>query len=376
MKCLVLYKDRLDALPPLMNSSLLLAQMGASVHVLCGGISGAARSGLEELGIVIRVTAPQDSSRTPVTRVRRWAEFHRQAMPAIQVSGPDALLWVGSGDTALALGPGLWRHRYVLQLHELYDTHPHYRLMLSRFIAKAACVVVPEAGRAGILRMWYRLRETPVVLPNKFVCHPRSRRLDLSGVTGAAQVDNGRKLVLYQGHVGRDRDLLPVARAAADLGPAWRFAVMGTDWGGAAVLRSACPDLLVIPHTPAPGHLRVTSHARIGVVSYAHTSLNNLFCAPNKVWEYAGFGIPMVCNDVPGLAPVSGNGAGICADFSNTRSIAAAILELDRDYAAYSANARRLFDSVDMPAIMRAIVERATNAAPVPNQRAGAFFES
>ena len=26
-------------------------------------------------------------------------------------------------------------------------------------------------------------------------------------------------------------------------------------------------------------------------------NLNNLYCAPNKVWEYAGFGIPFIANN-------------------------------------------------------------------------------
>ncbi|KAA6307134.1 hypothetical protein EZS27_041199, partial [termite gut metagenome] len=39
---------------------------------------------------------------------------------------------------------------------------------------------------------------------------------------------------------------------------------------------------------------------RIGIVSYAFDDLNHVFCAPNKTWEYTGFGIPMLGNNAPG----------------------------------------------------------------------------
>ena len=47
--------------------------------------------------------------------------------------------------------------------------------------------------------------------------------------------------------------------------------------------------------------------ASIGVLSYFPRSgsigrtLNPLYCAPNKIFEYSKYGIPMISNDVPAL---------------------------------------------------------------------------
>ena len=67
------------------------------------------------------------------------------------------------------------------------------------------------------------------------------------------------------------------------------------------------------PYVPAPLHLEVTSYARFGILFYRPTILNKAFCAPNKIFEYGGFGIPMIGNDIPGLKNTIGNSnAGIC----------------------------------------------------------------
>lgn len=71
-----------------------------------------------------------------------------------------------------------------------------------------------------------------------------------------------------------------------------------------------------IDSIPAPLHLEITSHATIGVVFYSDETLNKAFCAPNKIYEYSGFGIPAIANCIPGLINTIGkSGAAVCTDF-------------------------------------------------------------
>ena len=81
-----------------------------------------------------------------------------------------------------------------------------------------------------------------------------------------------------------------------DLGSPWRLVLMGHATYGMELIKQACPDLIHISHIDAPEHLDVTSHAYVGLVTYSYKSLNNIFCAPNKIWEYAAFGVPLVCS--------------------------------------------------------------------------------
>lgn len=63
----------------------------------------------------------------------------------------------------------------------------------------------------------------------------------------------------------------------------------------------------MLPYITAPYHLEVTSHAFIGILIYAPvygtftSPLNSIYCAPNKLYEFSHFGIPMIGNNIPGL---------------------------------------------------------------------------
>ena len=59
--------------------------------------------------------------------------------------------------------------------------------------------------------------------------------------------------------------------------------------------------------------MEITSYARIGINFYRPNCLNKAFCAPNKIYEFSGFGIPIIGNDIPGLKNTIGlNNAGKC----------------------------------------------------------------
>ena len=63
------------------------------------------------------------------------------------------------------------------------------------------------------------------------------------------------------------------------------------------------PDVKYLGFTVPPKHLSIVKLADIGILTYVADSgsINPVFCAPNKIWEYAKYGIPMLCNDIPGL---------------------------------------------------------------------------
>ena len=100
-----------------------------------------------------------------------------------------------------------------------------------------------------------------------------------------------------------------------------------------------------------PGHLQITSHAYIGVLSYVPTKetgysvLNTLYCAPNKVYEFAQFGIPMIGNDNPGLNYLfKTEGIGEMFETWTEDAICEAIKKIEGEYAAYSNNTIDFFN--------------------------------
>jgi hypothetical protein len=141
---------------------------------------------------------------------------------------------------------------------------------------------------------------------------------------------------------------------------------MGRDEGFLAYVRAVCPNLIHIPEIEAPLHLAVTAQAFAGIISYTRTSLNNLFCAPNKMWEYAGAGVPMLCDDLPGLSAVAEAGAGVKCDFRDNSAVRESLLRIESHYETYRLGARHMFECVDIESILQRILLRCgfTNAPP------------
>jgi hypothetical protein len=354
----------LEALPPVLSASVLLARLGLRVHV------GTSNAGPDVIALLrsegVRVSAFGRTYRNLHSvsgRLLSGIQFHSDAWRFISTLPKTTPLWIGSADTAIALGPRLLKRRYVLQSNELYDTTWHLRLPLRPFARGALSVVVPEASRAAIVRYWYGLPCTPHVLPNKSVlqCQRRNAHIDDPRAKDIIEsLGSATKLVLYQGQITAERDIRPVAAVVKKLGAPWRFAIMGAEAFHPFLeeVRRLCPNVIVIPRIPAPGHLQVTSHAYVGVVTYTRTSFNHLFCAPNKIWEYSGAAVPMICDDLPGLQAVATGGAGVCVDFQDSEALTSSLLRIDAHHERYSAASAQFFESVDTTVTIAAIVRK------------------
>lgn len=282
------------------------------------------------------------------------------------------LIWIIDGGNVKYLGAKLLKYKYILHLleltEELYYVESKHMFPISRKYAKnAACVIECEYNRAHITKAWWDLKEIPMVLPNKPYV---SSRLQKNGTISTDKsirdlmfTLNGKKIVLYQGNISAERPLKPFLDAVEELGDPFVFVAMvnGDD---------PFPDVNTdryyhIPFVNPPYHLEITSHAYIGVLAYTpikndYSILNTLYCAPNKIWEYSMFDIPMISNDLPALNNLfSVVGNGKCFDRFNKDSIKAAILNIDANYESYSLASKHYFNSVDIFSIVKEIIDKA-----------------
>jgi hypothetical protein len=374
-RVLLLYKSDPAQLPPLLTVASVLGALGAQVEVAGVGIGLTAREALEDRGI--RVTELMASE--PESKPAHYWKFFRRAWRLIDDRPAGTLLWIGSADTAFALGPPLWRRRHILQVHELYDGFLRYRLILPAYLRHATAVVVPEPSRAAILRCWYQLPSTPYVLPNKPLVSERARNLpirDPRACNALRAISPESRIVLYQGPMDlQERNLLGVARAVYEMGPPWQLVAMGRDANSVRTFQRSCPSMVYIPHVPAPAHLDITSHAFAGVVTYSYRSLNNVFCAPNKIWEFAAFGVPLLCNALPGLEThLREFHAGVSVDCDDCAAIKAGLHTLAADYTTYAAGSRALFDSVDLKRIIETTIRDTFGRRSSPREEAAAVL--
>lgn len=360
-------KGRLEALPPALSLAMLLPDLGIDTIAVTSTCGEPVRESLKKRGVRLTEASPgQSTPKNILSKLRYWRAFRKTFWNVVDRLGRDAVVWIGSGDSALAVGKGIARRRYVLQLNELYDKLPWYRRNLRFYVRKARAVVVPEYCRALIFRVWYQLPRTPFVLPNKPYYISSEREMPIAYVENRRKIEAlaGRRLILYQARMAR-MDMLAIAQAVVGLGPGYVLGLLGNirDHDMYARVRDEYPDLIHFDFMPPPSHLGVTSHSHIGVLIYNYESMNNVFCAPNKVWEYSGLGVPMICNELPMLSEQFARyHAGETFELGNARSVLQAIQRIEQDYDGYCVGARALFDSIDYTAIVEQIIGRLVSA--------------
>lgn len=278
----------------------------------------------------------------------------------------DSMLWVVDEITLRHLGKKLLGYRYILQLMEireklLYAERFAFLTMDSHaFGSKALSVVTCEYNRAHITRALWGLEALPFVLPNKPQFKTEiSKHSDVTSSLEARRIMNeleGKKIILYQGIVSPERPLRNYISAASRLGSEYAFVLIsGKD--------NPYPDIMSdnyyhIPFIEPPYHLEITSNAFIGVLSYTHTYLNTLYCAPNKIWEYAKFGIPMISTDLPSLHfQFYLNNMGVCIENDDEDKIIEGIKLLESNYSSFSYGALCFYNSVDYESKVKGILE-------------------
>lgn len=342
----LIWRGSVEALPPAVSLARQLTEVGCRVSWIAGTATSQSLSLLSSLGIeCIPLEVRSAGSESMAEKATNALVFRARAWRAIRALAPH-IPWVLNTETAIVLGKRLLDYPYLLHMYELHDSVVK-QLLGDVYIRGARCVICPEPNRASIIRSLHHLSYTPIVIPNVPVGHDSTRRQSIENPTTCDElqslISRGLKIALYQGRIQEDRDLSSHCRVFARRAIDWRLVLMGRDYGCLKRYQSLCPTLLHIDHLDAPMHMQVTSWATVGIVAYNYDSLNNIFCAPNKIYEYGSFGIPMLANDVPGLRnAVTRYSAGVCAETSD-EDLAGGLSRLEKDYSSYSAGALEMF---------------------------------
>lgn len=282
----------------------------------------------------------------------------------------DSILWVGHNITIKHLGNRLCKYDYILHLNELNENiaywprFPIFKLNAEKIGNGAKSVIVPEYNRAYIVQAMWNLKTLPKIMPNKpYLEKSLPKNATINSSKEAKELINkldGKKIILYQGAISRERKIDSFVRAVSELGDDYAFLIMSKDLN---IINFVLPqNCYTLHHINAPEHLEVTSHAFLGVLSYipemtSNSKLNSLYCAPNKLFEYSMFQIPMIGNDIPGLRTVfSQYGCGECCSYDE-QQIVKVIKLIEDNYSVYCENSKRLYQSVDNYETLRKIVQ-------------------
>ena len=375
MKVIVIRWGTMESLPPASSLVRALVSLGHEVTLLCNHLPGASIADIGQACTIDLGEYPAvGSSNHLVTRVKSLLALRKSLKGCVDTAD---IVWTTSDNSAVYCLDIIPPEKHILQLAELVEYVPlvgSASLFKSkRFIEQARLakrVVVPEINRAFIQKAWWNLPTTPAVLPNKPWVDCLERHEPFEEPKYIALMDRlasqGKKIVLYQGGFTEDRDLETYCKAIELLGREYVFCLMGPsndyqlrlcEYYGQTAIYLGCYQ--------APRHLYAGMHADVGILPYksnpgkvAHLSpLNSLFCAPNKLWEYALVGLPMVANNLPGIKGViERNGLGCVAVEGNPESAAKAIVAVCDERERFSACCKQFYSSVDIVNIIDRIL--------------------
>ncbi|MBU5331136.1 hypothetical protein KQI61_02930 [Anaerocolumna aminovalerica] len=363
MKITYIVREYLNLYPPCISQILMLSDLGVEVTVICGEIDNNLKSKFKSKGISYLTIGNKRFKNRYIGKIQSYYNYRKSVFKLINKFALMNTVFVfGTADSAFALYPYVNKMNFIINILELYDKNIFYRKNINRIVRNAKAVIVNEENRSYIMKSWYKLLNRPYIMPNKPYEHPKQKNKPLLDSCLQQKIDiiKDSKILIYQGLISSDRDLKKLAYALSDLNEDYILLLMGKEINeSVSTLQSIYSKTYYIGYIPAPLHLYITSYAYIGIANYDDSSMNNLFCAPNKTYEYTGFGIPVLCSNVPGLISTIGKSkAGVCVDFDNIDSIKKGIKVIDNNYSSLSKNALDFFEETDNFKTMESIISK------------------
>lgn len=350
MKIVIINKEILQNRPPVLSTLLTLSDLGHDVSIVSVDINEYWKKELDKRVIKYYVV-PDKMRRDKFGKILEYLNFKKKAfeyLDQVVKDKQDTLVWLIGGNTIYCLGDTIKNYRYVLQIQELHENDNNYKRTFSKIINSAELVLVNEYNRAVLYQCWYDMKKRPVVIPNKPYFIDTDTTYDLSVYVDTTVLEKIRKskVILFQGQIVSYRDLSPYIRAAKELG-GYQIVLLGNEYGMVEKYKQIDDTLIYIKRIPAPQYLGITALSHICLITYDPRSLNNSYCAPNKIYEYGAFGKPMIGNDIPGLKVIEDFHAGCLVDEDRLDTIKTALKRIEDDYHSYSIGAKQLYDGVD-----------------------------
>lgn len=359
MKIVYLLKEGIHVYPPCLTQILCLNDIGIELEVYHGITDQKVIRILEKRGIKHYNLYKKEikSKNKKILTLKRWFTYRKNILKILStINDSNTILWLGTADSAIAIYDKLKDKKYILNILELYDNNKLYKKYLGKIVNQAIDIICCEYNRANIMKSWWKLPKLPYVMPNKPYGILEENSVEDNQIT--RQIKN-KRIILYQGMIAKDRELSNLAKALKELDKDYWLVMMGKDYdNNVEKIEEIYKKTIYLGYIPAPTHLLYTKYAYIGIANYDYSCLNNIFCAPNKIYEYTGFKIPVLCNNVPGLYYTIGmHEAGVCVDFDDVEEIKKGILNIEENYSKYSNNALKFYNTADNLKIIERIIK-------------------
>jgi len=194
--------------------------------------------------------------------------------------------------------------RVVYDSHELYvDMLPIgvrrriYELFERAFVNFADVIITVNPNIASELRRRYNIKKRVHVVLN---CPDVPTRQSVS------QSFKEQVTVLYHGRLDEDRGLENLVAASKMFEADVRLVIRGEGKLEKRLRQLATGSANVHFELSVPLHriVQAASEADIGIIPYVATNLNQLYCSPNKLFEYIQGGLALVTSNLPFLQKI------------------------------------------------------------------------
>lgn len=276
----------------------------------------------------------------------------------------NVIWWFGNAESFMTVSKKLLKKiKFVSSILELYDMDSMYFKLLKDRIQYSLLNTCCEKHRAVIMKDWFKLKELPIVMENKPFEMDIKGNIDLY-VSEEIKVILENKInffVVYQGIIREDRPLDKIAMACDSLNQDnLYFLILGSyDPLYKEKMLKIYKNCIFVGFIPNPAHLLFTKYAHIGIANYDQSCLNNVFCAPNKIYEYAKFNIPFIASKNLALIEKTNEyNSGICIDFNDVDEIKNAIYKIENDYDSYKLGSKAMYSSVNNLEVVKGIMRQ------------------
>ena len=369
-------KEDIVGYPPVL--SIMQALLDLSVEVIFIGTYSdiEQKKTFEKKGVKFIDVVEYNVKTNQINKIRLQHKFKKEVERILdynEVTNND-LLWIFQSTTICLLRNLFDKYRVIAHLFEHTGaqlkwkyriTNPDFSM--SSTLQKAYKVICCEYNRSHIAKGIYQLEELPVVLPNKYIVEEDS--VDTLPEDVAKVIEpilkkiDGKKVLIYQGiFMDKERRLEEFCQAVQFLPDEYVLIAMGRGSQMYERIKEQYESdrVIFIPFIRPPFHLQITKRAFMGIMSYFPSKsdidavINPIYCAPNKIFEYARYSIPMLSNDIPALHYVFKEfNCGRCVSYPITpEGIVESISYINKNYKVFSNGASDYYNSVDIKSII------------------------
>lgn len=227
----------------------------------------------------------------------------------------------------------------MIIVDELNLLDKFYFKQIKRKSDKIDMVLIPEINR---MEYFKSILECPEIQDN-FLLLPNSN----NNINTIEKIYNNKITITHIGSFGKSHSLDNIIKVILNLPPSkFEFIFVGniTQEVDIRLRELKKSNVKIISQLKHSELLSIYALSDIGLILYDESSLNTKYCAPNKLFEYWSFGIPIIANKLPGLTSIINHPIlGSLLDLSETQLVIDTIFKYSSDLDKIKEQIRDIF---------------------------------